>query len=231
MTNGVSVFSSLVLAYALICLTCFMNLEYVRDFDALQVNATPYVLSAVGLFSMACNGTQVPLLGMTLALMTDSYFALRYSDNSDQIDFNVFEMFCRESWTNQAFDVRGILHIQIMAMTIIFAQLFFTIVGAINLEGFSVIFLSFYVARLAQFFGKNILGLQMWQSNMTCLVLAVLGMMSFGSGTFSNIAAVLLLVDSYIGMTIFYEKHSFEVEKVCTSLYSINPKFFARFDN
>lgn len=43
------------------------------------------------------------LIGMTISLLADSYFALRFKDNSDKINYTPIENFARESWTQQAF--------------------------------------------------------------------------------------------------------------------------------
>jgi len=45
--------------------------------------------------------------GMTLALLADSYFALRFKSASDKIEYTPFELFAMQSWTEQAFDKNG----------------------------------------------------------------------------------------------------------------------------
>lgn len=80
-----SSFAMLVCTYSLICLLSFLNISYVRDFDAIQVNFTPIVLSLVGLFTIANHGLQYSNTGMTAVLLADSYFGMRYSDDSDKI--------------------------------------------------------------------------------------------------------------------------------------------------
>jgi len=42
-------FSSAVLCYSLICLATFLNVTYIRDFDAIQVNITPIILAIAGI--------------------------------------------------------------------------------------------------------------------------------------------------------------------------------------
>ena len=75
-------YSIVVFTYSLICLFSFINVTYVRDFDAIQVNLTPILLSLAGM--MALNKTfDYMLLGMVITMMADSYFALRYKDHSD----------------------------------------------------------------------------------------------------------------------------------------------------
>lgn len=44
--------SIIVLSYSSICLFSFLNIVYVRDFEAVQVNITPIVLSIAGLIAL-----------------------------------------------------------------------------------------------------------------------------------------------------------------------------------
>lgn len=44
--------SILVLTYSVICLFSFFNLTYIRDFDAIQINATPIILSIAAMVAM-----------------------------------------------------------------------------------------------------------------------------------------------------------------------------------
>jgi len=44
--------SILVLTYSIICLFSFFNLTYIRDFDAIQINATPIILSIAAMVAM-----------------------------------------------------------------------------------------------------------------------------------------------------------------------------------
>jgi len=45
-------FSIVVFTYSMICLFSFINVTYVRDFDALQVNFTPLILSIAGVMAL-----------------------------------------------------------------------------------------------------------------------------------------------------------------------------------
>jgi hypothetical protein len=74
--------SIIVLAYSLICLFSFFNVTYVRDFDALQINFTPMALSIAAILSLS-KDFDYATLGMTLALLSDSYFALRFKGSAD----------------------------------------------------------------------------------------------------------------------------------------------------
>jgi hypothetical protein len=59
-------------------------------------------MTVIGAFNIAAGGEVLPMVattGMTAALAADSYFAVRYTDDSDQIEFNPLERFGRESWT------------------------------------------------------------------------------------------------------------------------------------
>ena len=95
-------YSYLVLAYSLICLFSFFNVYYVRDFEALQVNVTPIVLSIAGLIGIQSNFSY-PILGMVLALVGDSYYALRFKEEEDFIQYTPIEKFSLESWTQEVF--------------------------------------------------------------------------------------------------------------------------------
>ena len=96
----------MVLAYSIICLFAFFNLTYVRDFDAIQINATPMILSVIGILAMMSRFDTCSL-GMSAALIADGYFALKFKDNSDKIKYTPIELFAIESWTQQAFSKDG----------------------------------------------------------------------------------------------------------------------------
>jgi len=96
--------SMIVFIYSLICLFAFFNVTYVRDFDALQINFTPIVLSIAGIISLQ-RDFDYSKLGMTIALIADAYFALRFKERGDEIRFSPIENFARESWTQEAFSI------------------------------------------------------------------------------------------------------------------------------
>ena len=96
-------YACVVFTYSLICLATFMNLTQIRDFEAIAVNFTPVALSIAGCVAIMQHGLNYSLVGMTLTLIADSYLGLRYSEDSDKIEFNVIELFCRESWTQECF--------------------------------------------------------------------------------------------------------------------------------
>lgn len=69
--------SMVVFIYCAICMFSYFNVTYVRDFDALQVNFTPIMLTICGLVTLL-RQYDFFLLGMVISLIADSYFALRY---------------------------------------------------------------------------------------------------------------------------------------------------------
>lgn len=200
-----------VFAYSMICLFSFMNVSYVRDFDVVQINFTPITLALVGITSLM--GTfEYATLGMTLALMADSYYALRYKETSDSIEYNLIELFAQESWTTQAFNKTNNVNLQIGAISIIFAQLFLTMAGTVNGYSYQALFLSFYMARLLQFFFSTVKGLEMYQSNMTCIIFAAIAFCNMGFNL-STIQGLLMIMDAYIGSFLFVVSKNIEVSQ------------------
>jgi hypothetical protein len=43
-------------------------------------------------------------VGIIAALVADSYFAMRYQESSDEIEFSNVELFAQESWTSEVFN-------------------------------------------------------------------------------------------------------------------------------
>ena len=72
------------------------------------------------------------LIGTTATLLVDSYFAIKYQKSTEQLEFNNFELFAQESWTQTAFNNSKSLRIQIGAPTMIFAQIFLTMAGTME---------------------------------------------------------------------------------------------------
>jgi len=198
-----------VLAYSCICLFSFVNVSYVRDFDVIQINVTPISLAFIGLINVLGN-SEFSIMGMTLTLIADAYFALRYKETSDSIEYNVFELFAQESWTQQAFDKTNNQNLQIGAVSMIFAQLFLTMAGVVNGNKLQAVLLSFYMARLMQFFFSTIKGLQMYQSNLTCVVLSAIALYNMGYNV-SAIQGSLMILDAYIGAFLFVISKNIEV--------------------
>jgi len=87
-------FFIIALTYSAICLFSFINLTYVRDFDALQINITPIILSIAAIIALN-RQFDLTLLGLALALLGDSYCALRFKDNSDKIKYTPIEEFAK----------------------------------------------------------------------------------------------------------------------------------------
>ena len=98
-----------------------MNVTYIRDFDVLQTNVVPVALSMMALSSLIQSTTyDFCHVGIVAALIADSYFAMRYHESSDDIEFSNFELFAQESWTSEAFNRTNHMSIQIFAVAIIF---------------------------------------------------------------------------------------------------------------
>lgn len=95
-----------VLMYSLVCLFSFVNATYVRDFDAIQVNFTPIVLSIAGILAMQ-KGFEVIAFGTVFACIADSYFAMRFKEESDSIEYTSIEKFTLQSWTQGVFNKNG----------------------------------------------------------------------------------------------------------------------------
>mgnify|MGYP006095351149 CR=1 FL=1 len=92
--EGPNAFNIMTLIYSIVAFFSFFNLSYIRDFDAIQVNITPVIMSAIGIINLASGGETIPMIatgGMTAALMADSYFGARYNDENENIEFNALE--------------------------------------------------------------------------------------------------------------------------------------------
>jgi len=87
-------FFIIALTYSAICLFSFINLTYVRDFDALQINITPIILSITAIIALN-RQFDFTLMGLTFALLGDSYCALRFKDNSAKIKYSPIEEFAK----------------------------------------------------------------------------------------------------------------------------------------
>jgi hypothetical protein len=209
-------YSLVVLTYCMICMFSFFNVTYVRDFDALQVNFTPILLTICGIVALQ-RQYDIFLLGMVLSLAADSYFAIRFKDNTDKIKFTMVERFAMESWTQEAFNKAGRLTLQIASVCIISLQLYLTIVGAHNKEKLSFLFLAFYLVRLVQFIFKTSLAVQMSQSNFMCICLAVVGVLAITSQSAMSLPAKLSIglqcADALIGTAIFVNLNQEEIYK------------------
>lgn len=209
-------YSIVVLTYCSICMFSYFNVTYVRDFDALQVNFTPLMLTVCGLVSLAEGNYDFFLVGMVITLIADSYFALRFKDETDQIKFSVLERFAMENWSQDAFNKAGQVTFQVIAVTLIFTQLFLSIVGAQNKEAISFVFAVFYLVRLVQFLGlKTGLAMNMVQSNFVCLGLAVLGVFTLigTASIFTKISCALLILDALLGAAIFTNHNQEDIYK------------------
>jgi hypothetical protein len=163
---------------------------------------TPISLALVGLTTIMGRSFDLITLGMTMSLMADGYFAIRYKEHSDSIEYNAFELFAQESWTQQAFNKTNSFSLQIAAISMIFVQIFLTMAGTVNGYAYQALFLSFYLARLLQFFLTTVKGLEMYQSNLTCFVLCGIAFFNMGFNL-SFLQCMLMMVDAYTGAFLF----------------------------
>lgn len=202
-----------VFVYATICLFSYFNVTYVRDFDALQVNFVPVVLSLVAMIeAMHSETVGVCFIGMIATLIADSYFAMKYQKLDNELEFNNFELFAQESWTQSSFTDDKNFKIQIVAPALIFTQIYLTIAGAIEGQKFAGLFLSFYFARLVQYLFASIKGIDMYQSNMICVILAAFACKNtLGLNTVSSACAILMVLDAYIGTVLFVIKRNIHI--------------------
>jgi len=70
-----SAFSIVIAVYSLICMFSFFNVSYVRDFDVLQVNIVPMILTLCSLVQFHKAGFEYAISGMTIMLTADSYLS------------------------------------------------------------------------------------------------------------------------------------------------------------
>ena len=200
-------YSIVVFTYSLICLFSFINASYVRDFDALQVNFTPILLSFVGMFALQ-KTFDFMLLGMVITMIADSYFALRYKDTSDKINWTCIERFAMESWTQNAFQQNKDIALQLVCAIFIFTQLALNIHGAQQKELICFLYFVFYMTRVASFLLETVLAMKIAQSNMTAVCLAIVGGVTIFSGvnsTMTNIAIIIMILDAILGSSIFVQ--------------------------
>jgi len=204
-----------IFTYAIISMFSYFNVAYVRDFDAIQVNITPLVLTFCGLVTLM-RGFDFYLIGMVLSLVADSYCALRFSENHDQIAFSVIERFAMESWCQDAFNKRGNVTAQIVGICMIVGQVYLSLVGAHNGEQLCLLFLGFYFVRLVQFLLKTSIAVNMAQSNFVCLCLAIIGVFSFFQGGMSKMAALscaVIVLDAILGAAMFVSLNQEDIYK------------------
>lgn len=205
-------FFLIALTYASICLFSFIDLKFVQDVEIIQLNITTiglYVLSIISLnqeFSLT-------LLVLTLALLSDSYCAMRFKQDSHKIQFTPIEEFARQSWTQSAFQGDNIT-LQIVACVFIFSQMAMSMIGSVYGEYICGLVLAFYAMRLIQFFGKVNLAIQMLQSNVACVALAFVGLnYTSGQSSIAIMSAALIIADAILGTAIFYTQNSDEIIK------------------
>lgn len=113
-----------------------------------------------------------------------------------------------ESWSQEAFDKRGQITLQLICLCVIFVQLFLSMVGAHNKEMLGFLFFVFYFARLVQYLMNTCLAINMVQSNFVAVCLATLAIftMIYHSDSMSlttKLSSVFLVIDALLGSAIF----------------------------
>merc|ERR1712127_880206 len=68
------------------------------------------------------------------------------------------------------------------------------------------------MARLLQFFFNTVKGLEMYQSNMTCIAFAAIAFFNMGLNL-SAIQGLLMIMDAYIGSLLFVVSKNIEVSQ------------------
>merc|ERR1711937_822700 len=93
-----------------------------------------------------------------------------------------------------------------------FVQIFLTMAGTMDGQIYAGLFLSFYLARLVQYLSPSIKGIEMYQSNMICVVLATMACFNtLGLDKMSTACAILMVLDAYIGSVMFVLKRNIHV--------------------
>jgi len=116
------------------------------------------MLALTGIHLGISEGFSYPLAGTTAALVADSFFALRYQEMSDTIEFTPFEQFSMLSWMQGAFERTHNLPLQLTATSIIFFQMFLGIAGSVQGDNMSFLITAFYAMRLMQYIFNTGLG-------------------------------------------------------------------------
>lgn len=93
---------------------------------------------------------------MTAATGLDAYFALRYRENTDVINFSPLERFAMESWTANVFSRERNLTLQLVATGFIFSELYGGLVGMADGHHFCFAPVLFALLRLVQFLFREI---------------------------------------------------------------------------
>jgi len=207
--------SGTVTVYSLASLWSFINVSYIRDLEALQLNIVPIFLTIASFVAIETHGLDFQLAGMTFFLMADSYFALRYNDGSDKIEFTILEKFCREGWTQHMLMKKKMsITFRIMAATIIFVQLFLATMGTIYSESMSKVILGFYLLRIGQYLLRTVYLVDMVQSNMMCVALSLYALLNISSGgLYFKATAMVLVLDAILGSLYFVITNEQEVKE------------------
>lgn len=114
----------------------------------------------------------IPAVGLMVTTGMDAYFAMRFRDNTDTIEFTPVERFAMESWTQAAFVRDSSLTLRTVSTLFIFAEMYMGMVGIVEGHGTCIPVLVFALMRLLQFLSNDIPAVNMAQSNFTAMALS-----------------------------------------------------------
>lgn len=100
--------------------------------------------------------------------------------------------------------------------------------GAMDGQIYAGLFLSFYLTRLIQYLSESTKAIEMYQSNMICVVLAGIACKNtLGLDTMSTVCAILMVLDAYMGTILFVIKRNIHVT-ILDNHFSKNAKVLRR---
>jgi hypothetical protein len=103
----------------------------------------------------------IPAIGLTITTAADAYFAMRFRENTDSINFTPIERFALESWTQEAFVRDSSLTLKTVSTLFIFAEMYMGMVGILEGHGTCIPVLVFALMRLLQFLSREIPAINM----------------------------------------------------------------------
>lgn len=123
-----------------------------------------------------------------------------------------------ESWSQEAFNKRGQVTLQMISLCVIFVQLFLSMVGAHNKEMLGFLFSIFFFTRLVQYLNNTCLAFNMIQSNFVAVCLATLAIFTMiynfeGMSLTTKLSCAFLVIDALLGSAIFMTVNQEDIYK------------------
>lgn len=193
-----------VIAYSVAAAITYFNRRQSRVAETLQINAVTLALTGLSALALLW-GCDVK--GLLATLVIDSYCSLRQADE-DQEKYRLVSTFFTQSWTQDCFNLKGQLHRQIAGAGLIFAELFVSIMVA--LQGLSYAPLAYSIAKLLCFISECHPWAAFVQSDGAALLLAVSMLSSSGLGL---LCSLVLLADGLSGAYMFVSRHAFQLNQ------------------